>query len=110
VPPIDVLRRSGVAMALASDANPGSSPVLSLLLILSMAATLFRMTPEETLQGITVNAARALGLQATHGTLETGKVADFALWDIERPGDLAYWVGRNPLHKAVRGGAVVHER
>ena len=110
VPPIDVLREHGVAMAIASDANPGSSPVLSLLLVMSMAATLFRMTPEEALRGVTVNAARALGMQTTHGTLERGKVADFVLWDIERPGDLAYWVGRNPLHKAIRGGAVVVER
>jgi imidazolonepropionase len=110
LPPIALLREQGVAMALATDANPGSSPVLSLLLILSMAATLFRMTPEEALRGITVNAARALGIQATHGTLEVGKAADFVLWDIERPGDLAYWVGRNPLHQAVRGGAVVIER
>jgi imidazolonepropionase len=110
LPPIALLREHGVAMALATDANPGSSPVLSLLLILSMAATLFRMTPEEALQGVTVNAARALGMQATHGTLEVGKAADFVLWDIERPGDLAYWVGRNPLHEAVRGGEVVVER
>jgi imidazolonepropionase len=110
LPPIDLLRELGVPIALATDANPGSSPVLSLLLMLSMAATLFRMTPEEALQGVTCHAARALGMAGTHGTLEVGKAADFVLWDIERPGDLAYWVGRNPLVKAVRAGDVVVER
>ena len=107
VPPIDLLREHGVAMALATDANPGSSPVLSLLLMLSMAATFFRMTPQEALAGVTVNAARALGIEATHGTLESGKVADFVLWDIERPGDLTYWVGRNPHFQTIRGGQIV---
>ena len=110
LPPIEAMRAQGVAMAVATDANPGSSPVLSLLLMVSMASTLFRLTPEEALRGVTANAARALGVEGSYGSLEAGKAADFVLWDIERPGDLAYWVGRNPLHQAVRGGAVVLER
>ena len=110
LPPLELLRERGVPIAVATDANPGSSPVLSLLLMLSMAATLFRLTPQEALAGVTRNAARALGMGATHGTLEEGKVADLAVWDIERPGDLAYWVGRNPLHCAVRSGEVAVDR
>jgi len=110
LPPVDAMRAQGVAMAVATDANPGSSPVLSLLLMISMAATLFRLTPQEALRGVTLNAARALGLEHAFGSLEVGKQADVVLWDIERPGDLAYWVGRNPLHQATRGGAVVIER
>ncbi len=110
LPPLDLLRERRVPIAVATDANPGSSPVLSLLLMLSMAATLFRLTPQEALAGVTRNAARALGMAATHGTLEVGKAADLAVWDIERPGDLAYWVGRNPLYRAVRNGDIVVER
>ncbi|MSP84050.1 MAG: imidazolonepropionase [Alphaproteobacteria bacterium] len=107
VPPIDLLRRHGVAIALASDCNPGSSPVMSLLLILSMACTLFRLTPAEALAGVTREAARALGLQATHGTLEVGKVADFVTWDIGRPAELAYHIGLNPRRQVVRAGEIV---
>lgn len=110
LPPIDLLRERGVPVAVATDANPGSSPVLSLLLMLSMAATLFRLTPQEALAGVTRNAALALGMGATHGTLEAGKAADMAVWDIERPGDLAYWVGRNPLYRAMRQGEDVVAR
>ena len=110
LPPVDLLRERGVPIAVATDANPGSSPVLSLLLMLSMAATLFRLTPQEALAGVTRNAALALGMGATHGTLEVGKAADLAIWNIERPGDLAYWVGRNPLYRAVRQGQVVVDR
>jgi imidazolonepropionase len=92
-PPVELFRRHGVPMALASDANPGTSPALSLRLMLNMACTLFRMTPEEALAGITCHGAKALGLQETHGTLESGKVADFVHWPLARPAELVYWLG-----------------
>jgi imidazolonepropionase len=104
LPPIEALRRHGVPIALATDHNPGSSPVCSPLLILNMACTLFRLTPEEALAGMTRHAACALGLQASHGTLEPGKAADLALWDIGAPAELAYAVGANPCVGRVRGG------
>ncbi len=104
VPPVDLLRRHAVPMAVATDNNPGSSPVCSLLLMLNMACTLFRMTPEEALAGVTRNAARALGLQGDIGTLEPGKRADFVLWDVDHPAELAYRFGFNPCHAVVRGG------
>jgi imidazolonepropionase len=104
MPPIDALRRHGVPIALATDHNPGSSPVSSPLLILNMACTLFRLTPEEALAGMTRHAARALGMHSTHGTLEPGKAADFALWEIGAPAELAYAVGANPCVARVRGG------
>ncbi len=107
LPPVDLLRRHGVAMAVASDCNPGSSPAQSLLLMVNMACTLFRLTPEEALRGVTVNAARALGLAAEYGTLEAGKHADLALWDIERPAELAYWMGVNPASAVLRAGEIV---
>jgi len=103
LPPVDLLRRYKVPMALASDCNPGSSPVTSLLLMLNMACTLFRLTPEEALAGVTRNGARALGL-GDRGTLETGKRADFVLWDISSPAELAYRFGFNPVRQIVRGG------
>jgi imidazolonepropionase len=104
LPPIASLRASGVPMAVASDHNPGSSPGLSLVLMLHMACTLFRLTPEEALRGVTAHAARALGLQASHGTLEAGMQADFVVWDVEHPNELAYWFGRNPARRVVRAG------
>jgi len=104
LPPLDALRRHKVPIALATDNNPGSSPLSSPLLAMNMACTLFRMTPEEALAGFTVNAARALGMHASHGTLERGKAADFALWDIESPAELAYAIGANPCIGRVRGG------
>jgi imidazolonepropionase len=104
LPPVARLREAGVPMAVASDHNPGSSPGLSLLLMLHMACTLFRLTPEEALRGVTVHAAHALGLQASHGTLEVGKQADFAVWDLEHPNELAYWFGHNPCRRVVRAG------
>jgi imidazolonepropionase len=107
VPPIDLLRRSGVPMAVSTDCNPGSSPATSLLLMMNMAATLFRMTPEEALAGTTREAARALGMADQRGTLEVGKAADLAVWNIERPAELSYRIGFNPLHCAVRSGHVV---
>jgi imidazolonepropionase len=105
MPPVDALRRHGVPIAIASDCNPGSSPSVSLLLMLNMACTLFRLTPEEALAGVTRNAARALGL-GDRGTLEPGRVADFVAWDISHPAELSYWIGANPARTIVRGGAV----
>jgi len=104
LPPVGLLRSHGVPIAIATDCNPGSSPSSSILLMLNMACTLFGLTPEEALAGVTCNAALALGLAATHGTLEAGKVADFALWDIEEPAELAYALGANPCAGVVRGG------
>ncbi|MBC3953372.1 imidazolonepropionase, partial [Pseudomonas folii] len=104
LPPMDALRKHGVDIAIASDLNPGTSPALSLRLMLNMACTLFRMTPEEALAGVTINAAKALGLGETHGSLEVGKVADFVAWNIERPADLAYWLGGDLDKRIVRHG------
>ena len=105
-PPVEALRRAGVKMALASNCNPGSSPVLSLVLMLSMGCTLFRLTPEEALAGVTREAARALGL-ADRGMLAPGLRADLALWDIEGPAALSYWIGGNACVGVVRNGLVV---
>ena len=102
-PPIDLLRRHGVPMAVATDANPGSSPMTSLLLAMNMAATLFGMTPEEALAGTTRHAARALGL-ADRGMLAPGLRADMAVWDVGHPAELAYRIGFNPLHARLYGG------
>jgi imidazolonepropionase len=107
VPPVELLRRSGVPIALSTDCNPGTSPVTSLLLMLNMGCTLFRLTPAEALAGVTRNAARALGMGATHGTLEAGKVADLALWDVDLPAALAYAIGDNRCREVVRGGVTV---
>ncbi|MYF06413.1 MAG: imidazolonepropionase, partial [Rhodospirillaceae bacterium] len=107
VPPVDLFRAHGVGMALSTDCNPGSSPVTSLLLMLNMACTLFRLTPAEALAGVTREAARALGLQDRIGTLEPGKAADFALWDIGSPGELAYPAGFNPCRAVVKNGVTV---
>jgi imidazolonepropionase len=109
LPPIDALRRHGVPIALATDHNPGSSPLTSPLLVLNMACTLFGLTPEESLAGMTRNAARALGLQASHGTLEAGKEADLACWQIGAPAELAYVIGANPCVGIMRGGAFRRE-
>ncbi len=107
LPPIDSFRAAGVPIAIATDSNPGSSPVTSLLLMLNMACTLFRMTPEEALAGVTRNAAQALGMAESHGTLEVGKAADFVIWDIERPAELAYRIGANPCRGVVRAGVTI---
>lgn len=96
LPPIEALRAHQVPIAIATDCNPGSSPTSSLLLMLNMACTLFRLTPAEALAGITRNAARALGIQNTHGTLTVGKQADFVIWDIDEPAQLAYELAHNP--------------
>ena len=110
LPPIEALRRHGVPIAIATDCNPGSSPATSLLLMLNMACTLFHLTPEEALAGATRNAAKALGLGATHGTLEVGKAADFSVWEIGRPAELAYRIGFNPLRMSVQAGEEIAGR
>lgn len=103
-PPVEHFRRWGVPMALASDANPGTSPALSLRLMLNMGCTLFGMTPEEALAGVTTHAAKALGLFATHGTLEVGKVANFVHWEVTHPAELVYWLGGQlPCHVIYQG-------
>jgi imidazolonepropionase len=104
-PPIDLFRRHGVAMVVATDSNPGTSPLTSLLLAMNMAATLFQMTVDECLAGVTREAARALGVLAETGTLERGKWADLAIWDIERPAELVYRMGFNPLATRIWRGA-----
>jgi imidazolonepropionase len=103
-PPIALFRAHGVPMAVATDCNPGTSPMTSLLLAMNMAATLFRMTVDECLAGVTREAARALGLGAETGTLEAGKSADLAIWNVERPAELVYRLGFNPLHSRVWKG------
>jgi imidazolonepropionase len=102
-PPVAALRAAGVPIAIATDHNPGSSPTLSPLLMLSMACTLFRLTPEDALRAMTVHAARALGL-TDRGTLAVGRRADFAIWDVAHPNELAYWFGRRPGARVVFGG------
>lgn len=104
LPPLAALRDSGVPVALATDCNPGTSPMTSLLLAMNMACTLFRMTPAEALAGVTVHAARALGMANDIGTLEIGKRADLALWDLSSPGELAYAIGGRPCCTVVAGG------
>jgi imidazolonepropionase len=103
-PPIAALRAAGVPMAVATDCNPGTSPLTSLLLAMNMACTLWRMTPAEALAGCTIHAARALGIASQAGTLAPGKWADFALWQIARPADLAYAMGFNPCRGVVNAG------
>lgn len=105
LPPVDALRKNNVPIALATDCNPGSSPLASILLTMNMACTLFRMTPAEALAGVTRNASRALGLLDT-GSIETGKRADLAIWDAEHPSELAYRIGFNPLYRRVFAGIV----
>jgi imidazolonepropionase len=103
-PPVDILRRYGVPMAIATDCNPGTSPVLSPTLMLSMACTLFGLTPEEALAGMTVHAAKALGLQKEVGTVSTGKAADLCVWRVSRPAELSYWIGHpGPERRIVAG-------
>jgi len=104
LPPIQALRDAGVPIAIATDCNPGSSPLTSLLLAMNMAATLMRLTVDECLAGVTRNAARALGMEAIIGTLEQGKRCDLAIWDVERPAELVYRMGASSLHARVWGG------
>ena len=102
-PPIDLLRKHGVPMAIATDANPGSSPMTSILLAMNMASTLFGLTPEEALAGVTRNAARALGL-SDRGVIAQEMRADLAVWDVEQPAELVYRIGFNPLYSRIHGG------
>ncbi|MBX3603714.1 MAG: imidazolonepropionase [Piscinibacter sp.] len=104
VPPIELFRRHGVPMAVATDCNPGSSPTTHLPLMLNMACTLFRMTPAEALLGVTRHAARALGLAESHGTVELGKVANLCLWDADHPAELAYTIGASRLRHRLHHG------
>lgn len=104
LPPVQALRDAGVPIALATDCNPGTSPLTSLLLVMNMGATLFRLTVEECLAGVTREAARALGLADEIGTIEAGKACDLAIWDVERPAELVYRMGFNPLHARVWKG------
>jgi len=97
IPPIEALRKAKIPIALATDCNPGSSPITSPLFVLNMACTLFKITPEEALAGMTRNGAAALGLADKTGALEVGKSADLAIWDIDHPSELSYWIGVNPL-------------
>ena len=107
-PPIALLRQYGVPMAIATDANPGTSPALSLRLMMNMSCTLFGLTPEEALAGATILAAKALGMGDTHGSLEVGKTADFVCWDVESPGELSYWLGGNLVKYRVYHGKEHH--
>ena len=106
-PPIDLFRSHGVPMAISTDMNPGTSPALSLRLMMNMACTLFRMTPEECLAGVTINAATALGLGKSHGSIEAGKYADFVAWKISEPAELSYWIGGDLSKRVFRHGAEV---
>lgn len=110
VPPVDTFRSHGVPMAVASDLNPGTSPLLDPLLTLSLACLLFGLTPEEALAGMTRVAARTLGLERDIGTLETGKCGDLVVWDVSHPVELAYWMGGTPCRAVVRGGRVLSAR
>jgi len=110
VPPVDALRSHGVPMAVATDLNPGSSPLLDPVLALSLACLLFRLTPEEALAGMTRVAARVLGLEDEIGTLEVGKRADLAVWDVAHPAELAYWMGGAPCRSVIRDGTALSAR
>jgi imidazolonepropionase len=105
LPPVDTLRRARVPIAIATDSNPGTSPITSLLMTMNMAATLFRLTVDEVIAGVTREAARALGRLDRVGTLEPGKSCDLAIWDVERPAELVYRIGFNPLYARVWRGA-----
>jgi imidazolonepropionase len=106
LPPVQALRDHGVPIAVSTDCNPGSAPLTSILLALNMACTLFRLTPEEALAGVTCQAARALGMADTHGTLEVGKACDLVVWDIDEPAELAYALGGNPRVEVIRDGVL----
>ena len=107
LPPIAALREAGVPMAVSTDHNPGTSPALSLLLMVNMACTLFRLTVAEALAGVTTHAARALGLQDTHGVIAIGRPANFVLWDVQEAAELAYWFGgQRPVRAVVRQGLI----
>lgn len=104
LPPLESLHKHGVRIALSSDLNPGTSPALSLRLMMNMGSSLFRLTPEQTLAGVTLHAAHALGLQNSHGSLEVGKVADFIAWEIEHPSEIVYWLGGDLPKRIIQHG------
>ncbi len=104
LPPVAALRRAGVPIAVATDCNPGTSPLVSLLTAMTMAAVQFRLTVDEVIAGVTRSAAQALGRASEIGTLEIGKECNLAIWNIDRPAELVYWIGRNPLHARVWRG------
>jgi imidazolonepropionase len=110
LPPLDLLRRHGVPIAISTDSNPGTSPATSLLLMMNMATTLFRMTVPEVLQAVTRHAAQAFGDPGRHGLLAAGRPADFAVWSVTSLAELAYWIGRPLCARVVRGGETVFER
>jgi len=109
LPPIDLLREQRVPLAVATDCNPGTSPLLSLRMAAGMACTLFRLTPEEALRGVTVNAARALGL-SDRGTLAAGQRADVVIWNARQPAELCYWIGGNLARRVYVAGEAVSRR
>jgi imidazolonepropionase len=109
LPPVELLRRYEVPIALATDSNPGTSPTTSLLAMLNMACTLFRLTVAEALQGVTCHAARALGQTARHGVIEVGRQADFVAWSVDTLAELAYWIGRPLAARVVQAGVTVRE-
>ena len=104
LPPVDALRKAGVPIAVASDLNPGTSPIVSLQVNMHLACTLFKLTPTEVLRGVTVNAARALGLQHDHGSLAVGQRADWCVWAVAQPAELCYWMGGVKPERIVSGG------
>ncbi len=106
LPPVQLLRDLRIPIAVSTDCNPGSSPLTSILLTLNLACTLFRLTPEEALAGVTCHAARALGMAETHGTIEVGKACDLAIWDVGQPAELAYAMGANPCVGVVKDGVM----
>ena len=106
VPPVDALRLHGVSMAIATDLNPGSSPINSPLTAMNMACVLFGLSPEEALCGMTRNAAKVLGMSGDRGVLSAGSCADVVLWDIDHPSELSYWIGSNPCDAVVQAGAL----
>ncbi|MGF6697956.1 imidazolonepropionase [Paraburkholderia sp. MM5496-R1] len=110
LPPLELLRRYEVPIAISTDSNPGTSPATSLLLMMNMASTLFRMTVPEVLQGVTTHAARALGKSDRHGALQVGRAADFAVWSVDSLAELAYWIGRPLCARVVRAGETVYTR
>lgn len=107
MPPIERMRELAIPMAIASDCNPGTSPIMSMPLIMNMACTLFRLTPQEVLQAVTMNGAKALGLAKSHGSLEVGKVADMAIWKIKSIAELCYYLGNQPLASLVKAGKII---
>jgi len=110
LPPIEALRKNNIPIAIATDSNPGSSPCLSILMMMNMACTLFKLTPVEALKGVTINAAKALRIDHKVGSIEVGKQADFVLWDIESPAELSYRMGGNACRKVIKKGKVILDK